>query len=400
MIPGGFVDLSLLIPRLEALAGILLAPPPPAALQQGIAEQLRQLVENIAALPGSEAADTALGWIGISDGSSVDALREGVQISGVLDAGGQVLWADLHGEDGTHWHCSFEALTTSPDAGGALSETRALIEISAPGDSVSSTQFTHDGRVMDCLDPEAGLEAAAEHLRQSLETLDEGEDGEYPGDGTGLGGEEGAGAADSEGGFDLPGGAMGGRILRGAVAGLAGAAVAGAAAAARKKRAGESPEKPESPPAEPVQTPPVAEPAQGPVLASPAPAPVEPGPVEWHYVSMGEKYGPIAESDLRKYLAGGNLSPDTLVWRPGLEQWSPAREIPELADSVPIAPQPPPVPSPSEWFYGTGAGQAGPVPEAHLKAWLANGQLSPQTLVWKAGMQQWLPAASIPELWS
>lgn len=399
-----FVDVAPLIPQLEAIAGLLLAPAPPAVMQQGAGEQIRQLIENVAALPRQENVEEQLGWMGLCDGPSVDLIREDVQISAAIDASGQVLWADLHHESGAHWHLSFEGLGSgmSPleKAPAILDETRMLIEISTPDGDVSSTQFKHDGQVVDCLDIESGYEAAMQHFQDSVAVFSGDEDGGAGEESIGGGTE---GPADAGVGGDLPGGGLGEGMLRGAVAGLAGAAVAaGAAAIARKKGSSglESAEPPKASVSLPDSQPPAATPPplqEQPAEPPPMPAPALPKDVEWHYVSMGEKYGPIPEADLKKYLKGGNLSPDTLVWRPGLESWRPAQDIPEFGLGKPEVT--PPAEVETQWFYAVGEQQVGPVSETDLKAWLKSAQLPASILVWKAEMSQWLPASSIPGLW-
>ncbi len=42
--------------------------------------------------------------------------------------------------------------------------------------------------------------------------------------------------------------------------------------------------------------------------------------------------------------------------------------------------------------------QQGPLDEAGLQAQASSGALSGTTLVWKAGMGEWTPAASVPEV--
>lgn len=118
---------------------------------------------------------------------------------------------------------------------------------------------------------------------------------------------------------------------------------------------------------------------------------------EWHYVSRGEKYGPIPEADLKKYFAEGYLPRDTMVWHPGLETWAPAFEIPDFGLAKPEVT--PPAEVETQWFYAVGEHQIGPVSETDLKARLKSAQLPASILVWKVGMSQWLPASSIPGFW-
>jgi hypothetical protein len=51
-----------------------------------------------------------------------------------------------------------------------------------------------------------------------------------------------------------------------------------------------------------------------------------------------------------------------------------------------------------QWYYGSSAGQTGPVEEGELRALIASGGVGPETLVWRDGMREWLPLQSVPEL--
>ncbi|GAA4518630.1 SPFH domain-containing protein [Nonomuraea ferruginea] len=58
------------------------------------------------------------------------------------------------------------------------------------------------------------------------------------------------------------------------------------------------------------------------------------------------------------------------------------------------AQQPPPLPQRHQWFLGVGGERRGPFDEAGLAA----AGLTPDALVWRAGMAQWAPARDVPEL--
>jgi len=45
----------------------------------------------------------------------------------------------------------------------------------------------------------------------------------------------------------------------------------------------------------------------------------------------GQQTGPHAIDVLRQHVAGGTLTPETLVWKQGMAAWSPAAQVPELA---------------------------------------------------------------------
>lgn len=59
---------------------------------------------------------------------------------------------------------------------------------------------------------------------------------------------------------------------------------------------------------------------------------------------------------------------------------------------------PPPLPAAVQWFAGLGGQQAGPFDAAALQAHVAAGRLTRETLVWKNGMANWVPAGQVPEL--
>ena len=53
----------------------------------------------------------------------------------------------------------------------------------------------------------------------------------------------------------------------------------------------------------------------------------------------------------------------------------------------------------SDWFYGKGSMQYGPIDEATLKARIAIGEISPQDLVWRKGMGFWKPVQEVRDLY-
>lgn len=52
----------------------------------------------------------------------------------------------------------------------------------------------------------------------------------------------------------------------------------------------------------------------------------------------------------------------------------------------------------SEWYYGKDGQQYGPVDEATIKARAATGEISSTDLIWKDGMEKWLPLAEVSEI--
>lgn len=48
----------------------------------------------------------------------------------------------------------------------------------------------------------------------------------------------------------------------------------------------------------------------------------------WYYSHNGQdRQGPFSRKEMREYLKGGVLTPDTLIWAPHLSDWSPARQV-------------------------------------------------------------------------
>lgn len=48
-----------------------------------------------------------------------------------------------------------------------------------------------------------------------------------------------------------------------------------------------------------------------------------------------------------------------------------------------------------QWYYARGDQQCGPVSSSELKRLAEQGQLPPETLVWREGMKEWIPARSV-----
>ncbi|WP_306131771.1 DUF805 domain-containing protein [Roseivivax marinus] len=46
--------------------------------------------------------------------------------------------------------------------------------------------------------------------------------------------------------------------------------------------------------------------------------------MDWYYVKDGAQEGPVTEADLEELARDGIVRGDTLVWRPGLQEWQPA----------------------------------------------------------------------------
>jgi uncharacterized RDD family membrane protein YckC len=47
----------------------------------------------------------------------------------------------------------------------------------------------------------------------------------------------------------------------------------------------------------------------------------------WYFVNAGQQAGPITDVQLEEYVRAGRILPDTLIWREGMENWQPCREV-------------------------------------------------------------------------
>ena len=62
------------------------------------------------------------------------------------------------------------------------------------------------------------------------------------------------------------------------------------------------------------------------------------------------------------------------------------------------APTPPPIKEQSQTYLAVDGTQAGPFTDEELVKLAQNSLLTPETLVWKAGMGVWTPATQVPEV--
>lgn len=59
---------------------------------------------------------------------------------------------------------------------------------------------------------------------------------------------------------------------------------------------------------------------------------------DWYYAADNEQKGPINEAELKGNLASGKIPADTLVWKDGMDNWTPANQV--AAFSFTPAPEP------------------------------------------------------------
>lgn len=128
----------------------------------------------------------------------------------------------------------------------------------------------------------------------------------------------------------------------------------------------------------------------------------------WYIRVRGRVLGPFDSTQLRKLRALGQfsraneVSTDRRTWQPATDIEHLFATIREKAASGKSADQPgdvaPPTTSQPKWFYAIGTEQYGPVTMLELRGLMATGKLTPQDLVWKEGMTEWMPILTVAEL--
>lgn len=122
-----------------------------------------------------------------------------------------------------------------------------------------------------------------------------------------------------------------------------------------------------------------------PNASTPPPPPL--GQTQWYISRDGQSKGPFNWEQLRQQ----NLTAQTYVWRAGMDNWQYASEIAELASLLPATPPPP---MQAQWYISRNGEQSGPF---NLNQ-LSQANLTSQTYVWRAGMDDWQQASAVSEL--
>lgn len=71
----------------------------------------------------------------------------------------------------------------------------------------------------------------------------------------------------------------------------------------------------------------------------------------WHYTDGQQSIGPIALGAMRQLATNGTIQPSTMVWRDGMDDWAPARNVAELWLAAPAAEAPTTAPYRSTLSY-------------------------------------------------
>jgi uncharacterized membrane protein len=59
---------------------------------------------------------------------------------------------------------------------------------------------------------------------------------------------------------------------------------------------------------------------------------------EWYYAADNEQKGPVNEAELKENLATNKFPADTLVWKDGMDNWTPANQVPAFSFRQPPIP--------------------------------------------------------------
>lgn len=53
---------------------------------------------------------------------------------------------------------------------------------------------------------------------------------------------------------------------------------------------------------------------------------------QWYYLVNSQQQGPVSSEQLKALSAGGTVTPETYVWREGMDDWKPAKMVQGLFD--------------------------------------------------------------------
>jgi type IV pilus assembly protein PilA len=65
----------------------------------------------------------------------------------------------------------------------------------------------------------------------------------------------------------------------------------------------------------------------------------------WHVTYGGKKFGPISMDQLVTEVRDGDIHEDDLVWREGMDEWTPLAGVDEILDALRAKGVPPPIPA-------------------------------------------------------
>ena len=72
--------------------------------------------------------------------------------------------------------------------------------------------------------------------------------------------------------------------------------------------------------------------------------PLIPAPVQYFYVQEGKQVGPVTFEQLKMLFANRTINKEGLVWKQGMDNWKPLKEVEELKSFL-GGNIPPPIPT-------------------------------------------------------
>lgn len=127
---------------------------------------------------------------------------------------------------------------------------------------------------------------------------------------------------------------------------------------------------------------------------APAPPPV-PGQQRLHYNGPAGQ-GQFTPAEIAQKISA-NRGGNHLIWAAGWPSWKPWAEVSEIANLVPPAAAPPPVPGGNVTFHYHGPSGQGEKPVSEIVE-LVKADPDAAHNVWKQGFDSWKPAKDVPEI--
>lgn len=127
-----------------------------------------------------------------------------------------------------------------------------------------------------------------------------------------------------------------------------------------------------------------------------------------YYVRFkGRVLGPMSGDKTKELVRRGQitrlheLSPDGIEWRKAEEftEFYPKKSIVQAVTEAVTEQQKPKQAEAVEWFVHMDGQNQGPVEESSIRLWINSGRVTPDSLVWKDGMAEWLAAEIVCPQW-
>ena len=67
---------------------------------------------------------------------------------------------------------------------------------------------------------------------------------------------------------------------------------------------------------------------------------IRPAMAEWFYGKDNTQHGPVSEQEIQSLMASGTIDTSTIIWREGMGDWIPLKDVPEFQGLSNTAPAP------------------------------------------------------------